>query len=265
MRAISLTLIILASALAGGAAQSAQVECRDFWSDRAERHCEVREQTLPGGGALDVDAGRNGGVMVRGSSRTDVLVRARVMTGAPTEAEARQLAAAVRIITDAGRVRAEGPEGAERSWWAVTFEVDVPQGTPLTVTTRNGGITVSNFTGQARVAAVNGPVRLTDVNGDIRGRTTNGPVVVDLGGPRWEGAGLEVETRNGPVRMTLPDAYSAQLELETVNGPVRLNYPITTDTGRFGRRSSRIAATIGSGGSRIRATTVNGPVSVNRR
>ena len=265
MRAICLTLVAITGALTAAIAQTDPIACRDDWSDWGERHCEIREQTLPGGTALDVDAARNGGVIIRGSSRTDVLVRARVTANARTEAAARQLASEVRVTAANGRVTAEGPETERRFGWSVTFDVEVPQGTPLTLTTHNGGISMRNFTGQARMTAVNGPVRLIDVNGDIRGRTTNGPVVVDLGGSRWEGTGLDLETRNGPVRMSLPQAYSAELELQTTNGPLRLDYPVTMETARLGRRASRISTTIGSGGPRIRATTVNGPVTVSRR
>ena len=46
-------------------------------SDRA-RHCEIREQSLASIGRLNIDAGQNGGVSVKGWLRPDVLVRARV-------------------------------------------------------------------------------------------------------------------------------------------------------------------------------------------
>src|SRR5436305_4164902 len=65
-----------------------------FDSDR-ERHCEMREQTLPSIGRLGVDAGHNGGVTVKGWLRSDVLVRARVEASAENKGAAAILASRV--------------------------------------------------------------------------------------------------------------------------------------------------------------------------
>jgi hypothetical protein len=241
------------------------------WFGDGQRFCETRESTMPGGSPLEVDAGRNGSLWVRASSRGDVLVRAQVVAHADTDARARAIAAQVQVVASGGRVSATGPEAGDRdnTWWAVNFSVDVPQGTPLTLNTRNGGISLQAFNGQAQLHAVNGPVRLENVGGEITGDTRNGPVVVDLEGAGWVGTGLNLETRNGPVRVTIPEGYSAELELEAVNGPVRVDHPdvpIARDArrGRF-RQPNRITTTLGAGGAKIRATTVNGPLTVQSR
>src|SRR5918999_6206351 len=65
--------------------------CRDngWYNDRLVGNCEVREQTLaPSGGTIAIDGKQNGGVNVKGWDQNQVLVRARVQTGAPTAAEA---------------------------------------------------------------------------------------------------------------------------------------------------------------------------------
>src|SRR6266852_672396 len=56
--------------------------------DSRARRCEVREQTYATGGQLSVDPGSNGGVSVKGWTRNDVLVRARVEAFAGSESEA---------------------------------------------------------------------------------------------------------------------------------------------------------------------------------
>ena len=103
----------------------------------------------------------------------------------------------------------------------------MPRDGRLSLTTRNGGITIQDFRGTATFQARNGGVSLTDVGGDIRGETTNGGLDIRLTGDRWEGAGLDVETRNGGVRMLVPERYSAELETRTVNGRVRIDFPVT--------------------------------------
>src|SRR5437763_15197332 len=97
------------------AARTGTLSCNDGngYDDRAS-HCEVREDTIGGANPLDIDAGRNGGIRVRGWDRGDVLVRSRVQASAPTDAEARRLVAGVRIDTAGGRVHPEGPDPSNR-------------------------------------------------------------------------------------------------------------------------------------------------------
>src|SRR5262249_62371616 len=97
---------------------------------------------------------------------------------------------------------------------------------------------------------------------DIRGETTNGGLTVDLSGDRWDGAGLDVETKNGGIRMSLPEHYSAALETQTTNGRVSINFPVTV-SGRIDTR--QLQTTLGAGGARIRAITTNGGVRIERK
>lgn len=65
--------------------------------------------------------------------------------------------------------------------------------------THNGPIAVRAVTGRMTLQADNGPVSLDGVGGDVPARTINGPLHVVLTGARWDGAGLDAETTNGPV------------------------------------------------------------------
>src|SRR5215471_5773174 len=120
--------------------------CRNGYDGRRAMHCEVRESTLQGVNPLDIDAGQNGGIQVHGWDRADVLVRARIAAYADTDAEARSLAAAVRIDATGTTVRAEGPStrdqgrDGDRQSWSVSFEISVPRTAMLTLHTINGGI-----------------------------------------------------------------------------------------------------------------------------
>ena len=236
--------------------------CDDGWNDnRRASYCEVREETVSGLNPLEIDAGQNGGIHVRGWDRNDVVVRARIRSYAGRDADARRIVSAVRIETAGGRVRADGPPSAGNESWSVSFDVQVPRTAILTLNTHNGGISIDEFRGTARFHAVNGGVSLNEVGGDIRGETTNGGVTVDVRGDRWDGAGLDVETRNGGIRLMLPDNFSAELETGTTNGRVNIEFPVTVQ-GRFSRH---ITTTLGAGGAKMRAITTNGGVTVRRR
>jgi hypothetical protein len=270
LRSLHITLMVAAalSATAGaqprtaGFGRSADAWCGD-WQDSGDRarHCEVQEATIGAAGPIEVDASPNGGIRVRGGDRGDVLVRARIVASADTSADARALASGVRIQTDGGRVRAEGPAAGGDAHWSVSFEIEVPRNAQLALTTRNGGISLDDFYGTATFTAMNGGVTLANVGGDIRGGTTNGGVTVDLAGPRWNGAGLDVHTRNGGVRLMLPDGFSGELEVGTTNGRLNIEMPITVQ-GTIGRH---ITTTLGSGGPPVRAITTNGGVTVRRK
>jgi DUF4097 and DUF4098 domain-containing protein YvlB len=131
----------------------------------------------------------------------------------------------------------------------------------LTLNTRNGGISIDDFRGTAAFRAANGGVSLSNVGGDLRGATTNGGITVDLQGDHWDGAGLDVETHNGGVRLTLPATYSAELETGTTNGRISIDFPVTVQ----GRIDRHLTATLGAGGPKVRAMTTNGGVTIRRR
>jgi hypothetical protein len=235
--------------------------CSDKWKggDDKARHCEERESRLRSGGPFVVDARENGGVAVHGWDGDSVLLRAVVETRAGSDAAAVALAKEIHVVTE-GTIHAEGPATTRGSSWWVTFELYVPRHSDLTLDTRNGPISVRDVSGRMQLRAENGPLVLSRVGGDVHGRTTNGPLDVTLGGSKWEGAGLDAETSNGPVVLTVPASYSAHLVTGTVNGPVQIDIPMTLQ-GRIGRR---IETDLGSGGAQVRAVTTNGPLVVSR-
>ena len=232
------------------------------WNAGRASFCEVRDETIDGATPLDVNAGRNGGIRVRGWDRGDVLVRTRIIAFAITEADARRLASGVRVETRGGRIRASGPDPNNDERCIVSFELQVPRTATLSLNTENGGISLDDFRGSAQFQARNGGVSLINGGGDLRGETTNGGVAVDLTGDHWDGPGLDVETRNGGVRLTVPKGYSAELEAGTDNGGLSIDFPATVQSTRNRRHFS---ATLGSGGSKIRAITTNGGVTIRER
>ena len=244
-----------------GRADWCQDSRNSFGPNRSASHCEVRQSTLSGQQTIDVDAGANGGIAVRGWDSADVHVRARVSAYAPTDAEARAIVSQVTLSTTGGRIRAEGPDMRRDASWSASFEVLVPRNAGLTLNAQNGGLSLGNFSGSANMRTVNGGVAVADVSGDIRGRTQNGGITADLTGRSWGGRGLDLETTNGGVSLNVPADYSAELETGTVNGGMRVDFPVTVQ----GRLSQQIRTRLGSGGPPIRAVTTNGGVNIRRR
>jgi len=228
--------------------------------DEHFQHCEVRELPMPAGG-LTVDATPNGSITVEAWDRNDILVKAVVRSNARDESRATALAARVQVQAGGGRVTATGPDTSDREWWSVGYRISVPRKNDLALASHNGGVSVTGVTGRLTFETSNGGVRLADVGGDVRGTTRNGGVSVVLGGQRWDGAGLDVETTNGGVTLAIPDGYRAQLETRTTNGGVRSDYPVTVQ----GDLRRGISTTLGAGGATVRVRTVNGGLTITRR
>jgi DUF4097 and DUF4098 domain-containing protein YvlB len=249
-------------AVAQGRDGKGSLACRDNWySDRLVGHCEMREQTLaPNGGVVSIDGRQNGGVTVKGWDQNQILVRARVQTGAISDGEAQELAKQVRIETGGAKIFANGPDNRNDAHWDVSYEVFVPRRSDLSLDTHNGGIAISDVNGRIEFTALNGGVVLKRVGGTVRGSTTNGGLVVELTGDHWDGETLDVRTTNGGIVMSLPENYSAHLETSTVNGGLSIDFPVTVQ----GRITKELAFNLGSGGATLKAMTTNGGVRIRR-
>ena len=255
-------LICLVSVVAVAQKKDRSLECHDNWkNDRLVSHCEIKEQTLPATETINVDGKMNGGISIKGWERNEILVRARIQTSGPSEAEAKELASQVRIETAGGKIFATGPENRKDHWWSASYEIFVPQRSNVSLKTNNGGISISDVVGRLEFSALNGGVNLSRVGGTVRGATTNGGLNVELSGARWEGEALDVRTTNGGVSMSIPENYSAHLETATVNGRLHVDFPVTVQ----GEFKKELAVNLGSGGPMIRATTTNGGVSIRRK
>jgi hypothetical protein len=231
--------------------------------DYRARACEVRNVPVRlSGRSISVDGERNGGIRVFGWDGDSVRVTARMQAEGRSDADARDRLSRVRIVADGRGVRAEGPSmDGDHGGWSVSYYVFVPRRFDLDLEAHNGGLGVTGVSGKLNLSTHNGGVVLSAVGGDVRAHTQNGSLNLQLTGTRWDGTGLDAETRNGSVRVTVPEQYAAQLETGTVNGSIRTDIPVTLS----GRISRNLSIPLGGGGRTIRAMTTNGSVTISRR
>jgi DUF4097 and DUF4098 domain-containing protein YvlB len=262
LRSMLALLVLLPSAVAAQRSDDEWIRDCERDDDRLVAYCEVRVDRVAARGEIDVDASPNGGVQVIAWDRDEVEVHARVKARAGSMGDARSLASEVDVTTAGGRIRSDGPSSGRNEQWHVEFVVYVPSRTDVVARAQNGPLSVTGVEGRMDVATQNGPLALHQVGGDVMARTQNGPLSVRLAGSRWNGAGLDAETRNGPATIFVPEGYSAELETGTVNGPLNSEIPLTVQF--EGRRDRRIETTLGSGGAPLRIVTTNGPLSIRR-
>jgi hypothetical protein len=263
MRFLILALLFpLAASAQGRDAQRWLESCRqNGWNNDRENYCEIRDVTAAATSTITVDGRDNGGVAFYGADRSDVKIVAMIQTQAESSDEARDIAKQIRIYTDGGRIRAEGPSTRRRQSWTVSFQLTVPRRSNLEAITTNGGVSAEGVSGRINLRAVNGGISLKDVGGDVEAETTNGGVRATLSGTRWNGEGLDLRTTNGGVSLIVPRNYNAKLITGTVNGGMNVDFPITVQ-GTLGRT---IETQLGSGGPTVRATTTNGGVRITQQ
>jgi hypothetical protein len=238
----------------------------EAWRDSGVKHCEIRETALKAiarGTALTVDPGMNGGAEIVGWDRDSIAVTARIQVNARRDDDADAIARQIRIEAAGATLRAVGPQPVgRRQSWSVSFVVYVPRRTDLSIATENGPLSVREVAGHMELSTQNGPLVLVGAGGDVRARAQNGPLMVKLTGARWEGAGLDAETMNGPADLRIPEDYNAKIDFGTINGPMSVGFPLTVTIN--GRITDRISTTLGAGGAPIRVVTTNGPMTVRR-
>lgn len=241
-----------------------RLSCDGARYGEAHRTCEMREEKIPVSQKIEINAGPNGGVTVNGWSRPEIWVRARVEASSQmSEAEAKAMAAQVRVVTSAGRIESAGPESRDGKWWSVSYEVFVPHRIDVGARTVNGGVTFQDLDGRLAYSTVNGGVNLARVAGEVKGHTVNGGLNVELAGASWTGAGLDVSTTNGGVIVKLPANYSARLDVGTVNGGVSSDFGLPAQA-EPARRRKQVEMSLGAGGAPLRVRTTNGAVRLKK-
>ena len=265
MAALALALLMPA-ATAG--AQAAGAAADEFsWNGTVGRGNWVRVRNT--NGAVRVEEGTG--------SRVEVTAVKRVGRGGDASVvriEAKQAAGGGDVLLcamwgDGGICEDGNYRGTRKGDWngdddrrnvAVDFLVKLPAGVKLDASSVNGEVSIAGATSEVRANTVNGKIRATSSGGPVRANTVNGGIDVRMGTLAGTES-LEYSTVNGSVRVQLPANTNADVELSTVNGSLESDFPLTVQ-GRMDRR--HMNARIGSGGPRLKFSTVNGSVELVR-
>jgi hypothetical protein len=143
---------------------------------------------------------------------------------------------------------------------SVHFTVRLPAGVNIGVSSVNGDVSVDGATAQVRVRAVNGSVNASTTGGPVDATTVNGDVEAHMA-TTGDAHDLNYSTVNGSVTVTFPAKLDADVDLSTVNGSVSSDFPMTLE-GHIDPK--RLHGTIGAGGLRIHASTVNGQIELRK-
>ena len=263
----AMLLIVFSFTISAALAQDSgeQKSSRDFCSRSNFSYSgkttvkEIRETTFPAPNLLTVDGQQHGSISVVGANRSDVLVRACIITAGDTENEAHSMGKNIRIETGSLVKAANTPPRG----WMVLYEIYVPRRTNLNLTAYHGGIGISGVEGAMEFKTVHGGLSLSDVGGNVRGRTIHGGVSAVLSGNHWKGGGLDLETMHGGVYLSMPKTYAANVQTGTLHGTFYSNLKDFQSRRKEQLQALRINQPFNGGGTGIRVVTTYGAVQIN--
>lgn len=240
----------------------------------AEKAVETR--TLPASGLTSLKVVNvNGRIKVVPWDRDEVVFTGEFRPSSKDE----QVKVVVTFTATGLEVRGEYPKGFRGllpyRGPSVEMDLKVPRRLAAQLESVNGSVEVAGLQGDVACETVNGSVRAEDLNGALKAETVNGSIQVrqvagrvslhtvngsiqakDLDG---QGRGLEAETVNGSVTLTLGKA-SGRLTASSVNGSVAFSAP---GAQQVEAKKHKVVATLPGSDQAIKVQTVNGKITVS--
>jgi DUF4097 and DUF4098 domain-containing protein YvlB len=240
-----------------------------------------------------------GAVIVTGSDRNEIKVRARTENGAirftSNGMRATLEPASGRGCND-GRFEVTVPAGARvtaRSWSGSvsvkgvrgdletrtqSADIDIRDAGRIDVESLSGDVTIHGVTGESMIHTVSGDIELGTARGDVEIETVSGDIDlrdvvakqirthttsgdVDFSGQILPDGRYEYNTHSGEIRLALPADVGAQLNIATFNGGIESDFPITLQAGKD-HDNKRLSFTLGQGTARITAETFSGDITL---
>lgn len=248
-------ILIIAAAFVGR-----QMTGRDSVSG-ASGHEEFRQTyALDAGAAVEV-RGINGSVEINTAETTSADVSIVRTAESADDLEGRR----VQIEYSPSRLVIRGEDG-RRNWWrrlwggggSVRQQVvlTVPRRIELETKGVNGPVKIGEVDGAVSVGGVNGRVEVAQAAGRSEVKGVNGSVKLAV--TRLGADGMDVKGVNGNVEVRLKENLNADISVKGLNGNFTLDVPNVTMQERENRSNMR--ARLGTGGSTINVTGVNGNV-----
>ena len=287
--------LCVAAALASAAGCTVQLDGHAF--------VEREEKRFPAGPAPEVTlATFDGAIQVRPWDRPEVLVEIEkrgsdkeAVAGIQVAAEGKGNSISIDVKKPASEKEFIGL-GIHHSTSAKLI-ASVPRGARLTVTTRDGSITVERIDGRLELRTDDGSVRVSESSGDLTVVTRDGSITLERvagrvdartgdGGIRVTGApsSLLLETRDGSVNVRaerdtvmqsdwsirtgdgsviveLPEGFGAEIDAETQDGSVRTDLSVE-GAGSDSRRDAKryLRGKLGAGGKVLKLRTNDGTI-----
>lgn len=208
-----------------------------------------------------------GSIRIRGSKEaTRVTIEAR-----PDRSDEISAALVAARVTENVVVVRQTPlaSGAFRS---ANLDIETPLATSVRLRVNRGGdIRVQSVEGLVEVTNLNGSVELAEISGAAAVNASNGSIIAGFSKVDPE-LDMFFGSLNGSVELCLPPGFSARAHLTTAGDPIRSDFEIELDDpaetvgpGEVpAEAQSEVSGRIGSGTARLRVSTLNGEITLER-
>ena len=225
-------------------------------------HAQVSQEfhrtvSLPSNGRVSLE-NVNGDAEITGWDRNEVQI------DAVKQARDQQRLDEARIEVETGsdyvKIRTEYPrDHTNNNPASVRYTLHVPQNARLDrISLVNGSLTIQKVAGEVEASLVNGKAHISDLTGPASISSVNGGIEANyasLNNVRE----IKLKSVNGRVELGLPGSPNADVKASTINGSIKSDFPLTVQ-GSFAGHN--ISGTLGSGGTRIELSNVNGSIHI---
>ena len=230
----------------------------------ASAHAQVTQdfhRTVPlsANGRVSLD-NINGNLEITGWDRNEVQIDA--VKTARDQKRLDEARIEVNAASDSVEIKTRYPEGllsANNNPASVQYQLHVPQNARLDhINLVNGSLTVQKVGGEVNANLVNGKLRIDDLAGRADLSTVNGAIEANyasLNNVRE----IKLKSVNGAIELGLPDAPNAEVKASTMSGGIRTDFPLEVLGGYVGKN---LTGTLGSGGTSIALSNVNGSIHI---
>ncbi len=200
----------------------------------------------------------NGNVEITGWERSEVQIDA--VKSARDQQRLDEAKIEVQGSGNAVHIRTHYPEGRNNDNPAsVHYTLHVPAGAQLDkISLVNGNLEISQVLGEVDANLVNGKLTAHDLSGRAKFSTVNGSSTVEYR-TLTNVSDVKISAVNGSINLVLPASPNAEVSASSVNGNIKTDYPMQVETGYVGRR---LKGTLGSGGTHIDLSNVNGSTHI---
>lgn len=200
----------------------------------------------------------NGNVEITGWDKNEVQIDA--VKSARDQQRLDEAKIEVEGSGDAVHIRTRYPEGQSNNNPAsVHYTLHVPAHAQLErINLVNGSLELSQVLGDVDAELVNGKLKAHDLAGRAKLSTVNGSSDIAYS-TLANVSEVRISAVNGNINLVLPASPNANISASTTNGGIKSDFPMQVESGFVGRH---VSGTLGSGGTRIELSNVNGSTHI---
>ena len=216
-----------------------------------------RTVPLPANGQVSLE-NVNGNVEITGWDRSEVQIDA--VKKARDQQRLDEASIEVETGSDYVKIRTQYPHTQTNNNPAsVHYTLHVPQNARLaSISLINGALTVQKVTGEVNAKLINGKTQISDLIGAVNISSVNGSIEAHYASLNNVHE-IKLKSVNGSIDLGLPGSPNADVKASTVNGSMKSDFPLTVQ-GSFASHS--LSGTLGSGGTHIELSNVNGSIHI---